>query len=323
MEMNVKSGSFVPTILQRGLSSDSFLVVNGIRDAQLTVNIGELYRLRVVHAGVDGWLNLKMEQDSQDQCELWIIARDGRYLKHPRLLKTYCLVPPGSRVDFIGRCSSVVAGNSFPRLVSRNQRLSVNGILGPNSMVWNNTLFKFKIISPSSNIVANAADLSTLTFRDHPKNLLFAKERIQRFRFVWTQGKGKDKSGYTFYGINGHLYPISQRPVVNVELDKIQEWVIDSGGYHVPESHPFHLHTNAFQITQMNVPGCSSVIKKKECSELDYQIGDWRDTITVPYQGSVTIRWRPRDFTGMSLAHCHILAHEDEGMMLAFRIVSS
>lgn len=37
--------------------------------------------------------------------------------------------------------------------------------------------------------------------------------------------------------------------------------------------------------------------------------------------GYVTIRWRADDYTGASLAHCHILAHVDTGMSLTFEVV--
>ena len=32
------------------------------------------------------------------------------------------------------------------------------------------------------------------------------------------------------------------------------------------------------------------------------------------------IRWRADDYTGMSLAHCHIISHADTGMSLTFEI---
>ena len=40
-------------------------------------------------------------------------------------------------------------------------------------------------------------------------------------------------------------------------------------------------------------------------------ISDWHDTIL----GGPTIRYRPTVFTGKVMIHCHILEHEDEGMM--------
>ena len=75
--------------------------------------------------------------------------------------------------------------------------------------------------------------------------------------------------------------------------------------------HPFHLHTNHFQIVGLT-----------EGSGVDYKVGDWRDTIEGPVSGTVTIRFRPLDFVGTTLAHCHIFSHSDTGMVMAFDIVS-
>lgn len=30
----------------------------------------------------------------------------------------------------------------------------------------------------------------------------------------------------------------------------------------------------------------------------DWNVGDWRDTISIPAPGNVTVRWRADDFTG-------------------------
>jgi FtsP/CotA-like multicopper oxidase with cupredoxin domain len=49
--------------------------------------------------------------------------------------------------------------------------------------------------------------------------------------------------------------------------------------------------------------------------------GDWRDTITLPAKGNVTIRWAADDYKGKSVAHCHDLTHADTGMVLNFQIV--
>jgi FtsP/CotA-like multicopper oxidase with cupredoxin domain len=59
----------------------------------------------------------------------------------------------------------------------------------------------------------------------------------------------------------------------------------------------------------------------------------WQDVIAIPpanikpdgtiVPGRVVIRQAYRDFTGTFVLHCHILAHEDRGMMQLVRIVPS
>jgi FtsP/CotA-like multicopper oxidase with cupredoxin domain len=48
----------------------------------------------------------------------------------------------------------------------------------------------------------------------------------------------------------------------------------------------------------------------------------WQDTVTVPTRGQVTVRMRFTDFTGRTVYHCHILNHEDKGMMAVLEIVN-
>jgi FtsP/CotA-like multicopper oxidase with cupredoxin domain len=41
----------------------------------------------------------------------------------------------------------------------------------------------------------------------------------------------------------------------------------------------------------------------------------WRDVVNIPANGQVLVRIHFKDFTGRSVYHCHILDHEDQGMM--------
>ena len=60
-----------------------------------------------------------------------------------------------------------------------------------------------------------------------------------------------------------------------------------------------HVHTNAFQ----RVGGDGQAEPT------------WLDGIVVPARGRARIRIRFIDFTGTAVQHCHILDHEDQGMM--------
>ncbi|CAN0524552.1 unnamed protein product, partial [Ectocarpus sp. 12 AP-2014] len=54
------------------------------------------------------------------------------------------------------------------------------------------------------------------------------------------------------------------------------------------DGHPFHLHVNHFQVVGSSWGDDGP----------DWSVGDWRDTISIPAPGNVTIRWRADDFTG-------------------------
>jgi len=74
-------------------------------------------------------------------------------------------------------------------------------------------------------------------------------------------------------------------------------------------AHPLHIHVNPYQITAM--PAASY-------GDGYFQVGDWHDTLMINEMGgggTLTVRMNMDRFTGKMVVHCHILEHEDEGMM--------
>jgi FtsP/CotA-like multicopper oxidase with cupredoxin domain len=74
--------------------------------------------------------------------------------------------------------------------------------------------------------------------------------------------------------------------------------------------HPFHMHTNPLWVMRIEVPD--------ETGELHNVLPEpmWMDTVAVPRNGGrVVFRTRFDDFQGEWVNHCHVLAHEDNGMM--------
>lgn len=89
-----------------------------------------------------------------------------------------------------------------------------------------------------------------------------------------------------------------------VKLNDLEEWTIynDSNDWH-----PFHIHVNEFQVVAVNGE--------------PYDALSWEDTRPLPPNGSITMRSRFLDFTGKYVYHCHILGHEDRGMMGVVEVV--
>jgi len=52
-----------------------------------------------------------------------------------------------------------------------------------------------------------------------------------------------------------------------------------------------------------------------------YHAHGLQDTVNVPVGGNVVVRIPFNDYVGISVYHCHLLFHEDYGMMNAFEIV--
>jgi FtsP/CotA-like multicopper oxidase with cupredoxin domain len=113
-------------------------------------------------------------------------------------------------------------------------------------------------------------------------------------------------------------------------LNGLQDWVLENW---TSVAHPFHIHINPFQIVRIETPSQASPTKPVKYSI--YKPGNnfiWQDVIAIPpavidstgkliSPGRVVIRQTYLDFTGTYVLHCHILAHEDRGMMQLVRVV--
>jgi len=97
--------------------------------------------------------------------------------------------------------------------------------------------------------------------------------------------------------INGKAMDMS-RVDISARLGTTEIWEIENI---VGMDHPFHLHGFHFQVLDRNgVP-------------TPYRT--WKDTINVPRHETMRIIVHFDDYPGKWMFHCHILAHEDQGMM--------
>lgn len=85
--------------------------------------------------------------------------------------------------------------------------------------------------------------------------------------------------------------------------------------------HPFHFHVNHFQFVSF-VPRVGGQHEKYTDNLRSFGLspGQWRDTIPI-LDGETVIRWRTANFSGEILYHCHMLSHEDRGMMSSYYVL--
>jgi FtsP/CotA-like multicopper oxidase with cupredoxin domain len=107
------------------------------------------------------------------------------------------------------------------------------------------------------------------------------------------------------FRINGRVFNPGQPRLL--KLNQADAWTLTTK--EVNRAHVFHIHTNSFQTTRIRPNGEEGTI--------------WRDTLFVGYGNPRTFFTRYKDFTGKFVLHCHILSHEDLGMMEAQQVVDS
>ena len=125
-------------------------------------------------------------------------------------------------------------------------------------------------------------------------------EAAESRSFVFTE----DDANNQFF-INGEMFSHDRVNTV-VQLDTVEEWTISND---TTEQHPFHIHVNDFQVVSVNGEAYDAV--------------SLQDTVILPPGGEVVIRMRFTDFLGKYVYHCHILNHEDNGMMAVLEVVAA
>ena len=104
-----------------------------------------------------------------------------------------------------------------------------------------------------------------------------------------------------------------------VQRGEVHEWTLTSRNRVGPVSHPFHIHVNPFEIFSMLDPqGVEHLDRDPVTQEV---LPLWRDTVILHEGWKVSFRTAYRDFDGVFVNHCHILDHEDQGMMELVEIV--
>lgn len=120
----------------------------------------------------------------------------------------------------------------------------------------------------------------------------------------------------TNFQVDNHPYdPKQARTLV---LGRSEEWKLTS----ISGSHPFHIHVNPFQIDRILDANDKDVsVAGSGDTSYDGLKGTWRDTLWVKNGFRLFVRTRYERYIGEYVLHCHILDHEDQGMMQNVRVV--
>jgi FtsP/CotA-like multicopper oxidase with cupredoxin domain len=133
------------------------------------------------------------------------------------------------------------------------------------------------------------------------RNAPIARRRVFELSEREPRGTGQlDKFQYFVNGRQFNPRLVNERML----LGTVEEWEMVNLTY---EPHPVHIHVNPFQVIAQNGAPVEEHF--------------YRDTALLPPFGSFTLRTRFADFVGLFVWHCHILFHEDNGMMQIAEVV--
>ena len=275
------------------------LTANGQIVPTLSIPANGLLRLRLLNASVSRFYRLQVEQHS-----MHLIATDGGAIAAPVEIQEL-LLTPGERAEVLIRGDQ---SSGSHRLLNLPYNRKGTGMMGGGmhggegrSMegMGANSAEEATRAEAVPLAIFNYIEGSTaavgLPARLIPIAALPAAENTRRIelsmRISFMRGMAFTLNDKTFS---------EDRIDIQVPIGTVEEWEIANVDADMMD-HPFHLHAAAFQIVSRD-------------GQLEAYPA-WKDTVLVRGGETIRIRIHFKDFPGKSVYHCHILDHEELGMM--------
>jgi FtsP/CotA-like multicopper oxidase with cupredoxin domain len=284
--------------------------------ATIRMRPGERQLWRVLNSSAITYLNLEVLFGHTPQ-QLGLVAMDGVPMSHGDSTgksinwQTHLAIPPGARVEFI--VTGPVAGQSA-LLVTRSVDTGPGGENDPNRM-----LARIVAAADAPEPKARVGNATEPVPAEHlPWLGDVTPVRVRHLYFSEKLDVPNDPtSAVEFYltveGEEPKMFDMSASAAnIVVQQGTVEDWIIENRS---SELHDFHIHQLHFLLLEY----------------MGQQVNEdfLRDTVNVPYDNghrlsypSVRIRMDFRDpnIVGTFLYHCHILEHEDKGMMGSIRV---
>jgi FtsP/CotA-like multicopper oxidase with cupredoxin domain len=293
------------------------LFINGKSDFTLAAAT-RIYRLRILNGSNSriyklGWSNGN---------PLTVIGTDGSLLTQP-VERKYVMLAPGERVDIWADFSKLKVGtelalNSLAFSGAENVGgSSMGGMMGSGNAPELGAamkLFNVKIDRAETEPLKLPSNLAALPLLRPADAINAAQPRPVELALQgmkWT--------------INGQLFEMNAAtPQETVKLNSIELWEIinklnpgammDAKGM----AHPIHFHGVKFQVISRQV--LPELAAGWQTVKDGYVDEGFKDTVMVMPGERVKLLMKFEDYSGLFAYHCHILEHEDAGMMRNYRV---
>ncbi|MGA2759853.1 MAG: multicopper oxidase domain-containing protein [Candidatus Cybelea sp.] len=271
------------------------LTVNGTVQPAIDIDSGERQLFGVLNASASRVLDLAIDNE-----RLGIVAIDGypvgAYPGNPPIMwADHVIVPPAGRAEF------VAIGQSGPTLLrSRCYDSGEAGDRDPQAVL--------AILRPSNLSAPSAVPIhASMAVNAGDATISPAAPVLHR-----TVALTEDSSGFF---IDGRAFSMKAPPAIVARAGTLEEWTIrnDTGEVHDIHIHQVHFLVESLDGAHVNPPA-------------------WRDTVLVPAQrriggrripgtARILVDFRNPAIRGTFVFHCHMLDHEDGGMMATIRVI--
>ncbi len=278
------------------------------KPAVLNMPLGQKQFWRVSNSAADTIIDLQLRYDGVPQT-LQVVALDGvptgsldGNIQGQLVPKTDILIPPAGRAEFIvtGPVSTVKNATLYTLKVDTGSQgdndparplMSINtGVLSATSTSIDDSF------AEAGNLFAGLNTATVAAYR----TLYFSEDNANQQFFI------------TVAGQTPKLFSPSNPPSITTTQGSVEAWTVQNQAL---EAHEFHIHQIHFLLTARNgVP-----VAPQDAQMLDtLHIPGWSGSGPYP-SVTVLMDFRGPD-TGQFVYHCHILNHEDQGMMAIIQV---
>jgi FtsP/CotA-like multicopper oxidase with cupredoxin domain len=320
------------------------VLINGQIDYRLDVAT-RVYRLRLLNGSNARTYKLTWD----DATPLTVIATDGGLLERP-VQRPYVMLSPGERIELWVDFSTRQIGTELTlrSLAFEGAEGTDNSDAGHGSHTMGGHSghdtgghargHQMGMVAGSvGGAPPLGAPMTILTVHVHElaqaNNTLPAiLSSIERHRLVDAVNRLKPRTFILTqpgmrWEINGRVYTM-EHPSVDetVRLGELEVWeivnAINEGDTMHPMgmAHPFHIHGVQFQVIERQV--LPELEAGWQAVRAGYVDEGWKDTVLLMPGEHVKLLMKFTDFTGTFMYHCHILEHEDMGMMGNYAVVA-
>lgn len=261
------------------------MMVNGQVNPVLNMNPGQVQRWKIVNAS-----NARFYKLSLGSHNLQIIGTDGGLLNKPYAMSSI-LLSPGERIDVLVKATSTKGYYKLSSLPYARGMMSGSSSQQVTLLTVNVTGTAVSNTVPAT--INSAATRVSLPVGTPTRQIVLSMDMMGM------------TSGMMSAYINGIAFSATNAYTAYSNLGSYEVWEVINQSM---MDHPFHQHVNGAQV--ISISGGDSGYQSFYTTA-----PAWKDTVIVPKGGSIKLLVPIKDFTGLAMFHCHILEHEDIGMM--------
>lgn len=259
------------------------VMVNGQVNPRITIKSGQVQRWRIVNCCTARFFRLSLSKHN-----MYLVGTDGGLLDKPYYVPEL-LLSPGERADILVKAS--MSSGSYKFLSLPYSRM---GMMSGQQVTLATLTYSGRLNQNLPAMVDPDARRETIDTASLPRKQMSLSMSMS--------------AGY----INGITYTDHEH--CYKAMSTLGDWEVWEIVNQSNMDHPFHHHVNSAQVISISGGDANyaSIYTKAPA---------WKDVTIVPKMGRIELLMPVMDYPGMGMMHCHIIEHEDIGMMGMWHIM--